>query len=171
MRLIQITDAHLHADKQARSRAAIPWQQFEAVLAAVVAERRVFDGRNVLEAEAWVDRGFTYARIGREIMAQPNMFAWQVFDQRGIALLRDEYRIRQVTKASGSTLEELAQRMGGDGTRVAWLISASMSFRCATVAGSLALGRAEAISWANPSSATRATSASTSSKAASTSVR
>lgn len=39
MRLIQITDAHLHADKQARSRAAIPWPQFEAVLDAVVAER------------------------------------------------------------------------------------------------------------------------------------
>jgi len=39
MRLIQITDSHLYADKQARSRAGIPWQQFQRVLEAVITER------------------------------------------------------------------------------------------------------------------------------------
>lgn len=39
MRLVQITDSHLHADKQARSRAGIPWQHFQRVLEAVAAER------------------------------------------------------------------------------------------------------------------------------------
>ncbi len=39
MRLVQITDAHLHADKDARSRAGIPWRQFQQVLEAVIAER------------------------------------------------------------------------------------------------------------------------------------
>ncbi|CAH1044075.1 metallophosphoesterase [Halomonas sp. TD01] len=39
MRLVQITDSHLHADKEARSRAGIPFRQFERVLEAVIAER------------------------------------------------------------------------------------------------------------------------------------
>jgi tricarballylate dehydrogenase len=68
--------------------------------------------------ERFVDEGadlqtFTYARIGREILAQPGMFAWQVFDQRGVARLLDEYRIRQVTKVAASTLEELAAKLEG----------------------------------------------------------
>ena len=45
------------------------WLEFAAAdpdeIAAVVAERRVFDGRNVLDAERWIDLGFSYARIGR----------------------------------------------------------------------------------------------------------
>jgi len=39
MRLVQITDAHLHADKEARSRAGVPWRQFQQVLERVIAER------------------------------------------------------------------------------------------------------------------------------------
>lgn len=39
MRVIQITDAHLYADTEARSRAGIPWRQFQQVLNAVVAEQ------------------------------------------------------------------------------------------------------------------------------------
>lgn len=66
----------------------------------------------------FVDEGsdlqvYTYSRIGREILAQPGMFAWQVFDQRAVPLLRDEYRIRQVTKVSAATLEELAGKLEG----------------------------------------------------------
>ena len=68
--------------------------------------------------ERFVDEGadlqvYTYSRIGREILAQPGMLAWQVFDQRAVPLLRDEYRIRQVTKVSAPTLEELAQKLEG----------------------------------------------------------
>ncbi len=68
--------------------------------------------------ERFVDEGadlqtFTYARIGREILAQPNMFAWQVFDQRAEPLLRSEYRIRQITKVTAPTLEALAAKLEG----------------------------------------------------------
>lgn len=39
MRLVQITDAHLHADVTTRSRAGVPWLHFQRVLAAAAAER------------------------------------------------------------------------------------------------------------------------------------
>lgn len=58
-------------------------------------------------------RNYTYAKYGREVLAQPGQFAWQVFDAKVAHLLRDEYRIKQVTKATGRTLEELAGRMEG----------------------------------------------------------
>ena len=58
-------------------------------------------------------RNYTYAKYGREVLAQPGQFAWQVFDQKVTHLLRDEYRIKQVTKVSADTLEELAEKMEG----------------------------------------------------------
>jgi tricarballylate dehydrogenase len=72
--------------------------------------------------ERFVDEGadfqtLTYARYGREVLAQPGLFAWQVFDQRAIPLLRETYRIRQVTRVQGATLEELASKMEGVDTR------------------------------------------------------
>ncbi|KPQ22748.1 metallophosphoesterase [Halomonas sp. HL-93] len=39
MRLIQITDAHLYADKQTRSRAGVPWRHLQRVLQAVITEQ------------------------------------------------------------------------------------------------------------------------------------
>lgn len=68
--------------------------------------------------DRFVDEGadlqtFTYAKIGREILAQPGLAAWQVFDQRAVPFLRDEYRIKKITKALGATLEELVERMEG----------------------------------------------------------
>ena len=68
--------------------------------------------------ERFVDEGadfrnYTYARYGRAILEQPGQFAWQVFDARAEGLLRDEYRIRQVTRAGADTLEELAARLDG----------------------------------------------------------
>ncbi|HEX3701258.1 MAG TPA: FAD-dependent tricarballylate dehydrogenase TcuA [Phenylobacterium sp.] len=53
-------------------------------------------------------RNYTYARYGREILRQPRQFAWQVFDAKVRHLLRGEYRIRQVTKLTAQTLEDLA---------------------------------------------------------------
>ncbi|MGH3750401.1 MAG: FAD-binding protein, partial [Micromonosporaceae bacterium] len=47
------------------------------------------------------------------ILRQPNLFAWQVFDQKVVHLLRDEYRIRQVTKVTANTLQELAGKLEG----------------------------------------------------------
>ncbi len=56
-------------------------------------------------------RNYTYARYGREILAQPGHSAWQVFDASSEHLLRDEYRIRQVTKVTADRLDELCARM------------------------------------------------------------
>jgi tricarballylate dehydrogenase len=56
-------------------------------------------------------RNYTYAKYGRVILQQPDQFAWQVFDQKVTHLLRDEYRIKQVTKVVADSLEELARKM------------------------------------------------------------
>jgi tricarballylate dehydrogenase len=66
--------------------------------------------------ERFVDEGadfrnYTYAKYGRAILEQPGQFAWQVFDAKVKHLLRDEYRIRQVTKVTADTLEELASKL------------------------------------------------------------
>ena len=58
-------------------------------------------------------RNYTYAKYGRVILEQPDQFAWQIFDQKVVHLLRDEYRIKQVTKVSAPTLEELATKLEG----------------------------------------------------------
>jgi len=58
-------------------------------------------------------RNYTYAKYGRAILEQPDQSAWQVFDAKALPLLRDEYRIRQVTKVTADTLEDLAERMEG----------------------------------------------------------
>lgn len=58
-------------------------------------------------------RNYTYAKYGRVILEQPNQFAWQIFDAKVLRLLRDEYRIRQVTRVTASTLEELAPKLEG----------------------------------------------------------
>ena len=68
--------------------------------------------------ERFVDEGadfrnYTYARYGRVVLAQPGQFAWQIFDSKVKHLLRDEYRIRQVTKVSADTLEELVAKLDG----------------------------------------------------------
>ena len=66
------------------------------------------------DGERFVDEGadfrnYTYAKYGRVILNQPGQFAWQIFDQKVVHLLRDEHRIRQVTKVQADTLEELTR--------------------------------------------------------------
>ena len=56
-------------------------------------------------------RNYTYAKYGRVILGQPGQFAWQIFDAKVKAQLRDEYRIRQVTKRTANSLEELVQQL------------------------------------------------------------
>ena len=68
--------------------------------------------------ERFVDEGadfrnYTYAKYGRVILNQPQQFAWQIFDQKVTHLLRDEYRIKQVTKVEANSLEELAPKLEG----------------------------------------------------------
>jgi tricarballylate dehydrogenase len=68
------------------------------------------DGKRFLDEGADF-RNYTYAKYGRIILQQPRQFAWQIFDAKVKAQLRDEYRIRQVTKRTGSTLEELVSKL------------------------------------------------------------
>lgn len=68
-------------------------------------ERYVNEGENF--------HSHTYAKFGGEILKQPGMFAWQVFDEKVRNLLRGEYRIRRVTKVEADTLEELSKKMEG----------------------------------------------------------
>jgi tricarballylate dehydrogenase len=56
-------------------------------------------------------RNYTYAKYGRVILNQPGQFAWQIFDAKVKHLLRDEYRIKQVTRVSAKTLEELVGQL------------------------------------------------------------
>ncbi len=58
-------------------------------------------------------RNFTYAKYGAVILAQPGMFAWQIFDSKVVSMLRDEYRIKQMTKVKADTLEELVTKLEG----------------------------------------------------------
>ena len=74
------------------------------------------------EGKRFVDEGadfrnYTYAKYGRVILSQPGQFAWQIFDAKAKAQLRDEYKIKQVTKRTANTLEELVAKLEDtDGT-------------------------------------------------------
>ena len=68
------------------------------------------------EGRRFVDEGadfrnYTYAKYGRVILQQPGQFAWQIFDAKVKGQLRDEYRIRQVTKRTAASLEELVSKL------------------------------------------------------------
>jgi tricarballylate dehydrogenase len=69
-----------------------------------------------VRGERFVDEGadfrnYTYAKYGREILRQPRRLAFQLFDQKVVEILREEYRIREVTKAEAGTIEELAKKL------------------------------------------------------------
>ena len=66
------------------------------------------DGRRFVD-EGEDLRNLTYVKFGRAIMGQPHRTAIQIFDAKTIPLLRDEYRIREVTKVSSETVEGLAE--------------------------------------------------------------
>src|SRR5436309_15365302 len=68
------------------------------------------------EGKRFVDEGadfrnYTYAKYGRVVLQQPGQFAWQIFDGKVRHLLRDEYKIRQVTKRVANSLEELVKSL------------------------------------------------------------
>ena len=56
-------------------------------------------------------RNYTYARYGRDVLNQPGQCAWQIFDAKAAHLLRDEYRIRRVTRIRAESLEALAAKL------------------------------------------------------------
>jgi len=68
--------------------------------------------------QRFVDEGkdfhsYTYAAYGWEVMKQPGLFAWQVFDSKINNLLRSEYRIPRITKETADTLEALVPKLTG----------------------------------------------------------
>jgi len=72
-----------------------------------------------LRGERFVDEGadfrnYTYVKYGRAIIEQPRRAAFQIFDQKVVDNLREEYRIREVTKAEAATPEELARKLDID---------------------------------------------------------
>ena len=69
-----------------------------------------------VRGERFVDEGadfrnYTYAKYGRDILKQPQRLAFQIFDQKVVPILREEYRIREVTKGEAGTIEELARQL------------------------------------------------------------
>lgn len=71
------------------------------------------------EGRRFVDEGadyrnYTYARYGRELLNQSGATAFQVFDQKVVPLLRDEYRRPEATSLEAPTLSRLAGEMGID---------------------------------------------------------
>ena len=72
-----------------------------------------------MEGNRFIDEGadmrnYTYAKYGREVMKQPQRAAVQIFDAKTIDMVRDEYRIREVTKATSDTIEGLAEALDID---------------------------------------------------------
>ncbi len=70
------------------------------------------DGKRFLDEGAHF-RNYTYAKYGQVILQQPRQFAWQIFDSKVTPYMRDEYRIREVTKVRADTIEELAEKLEG----------------------------------------------------------
>ncbi len=114
--------------------------------------------------ERFVDEGadfrnYTYARYGREILNQPAQFAWQVFDSKVADLLRDEYRIRQVTRVTAATVDALAAKLEGvDASRFLQTVKAfnqavqtNIPFNPAIKDGLKTIGlNIDKSNWANP---------------------
>jgi tricarballylate dehydrogenase len=70
------------------------------------------------KGERFIDEGanfrnYTYGIYGRQILAQPEHTAWQVFDAAVEPLLRPEYRDRHATRVTATSIEDLAVKMDG----------------------------------------------------------
>jgi len=68
------------------------------------------DGQRFVDEGADM-RNYTYVKYGREVIKQPRRLAFQIFDQKTLHMTREEYRIREVTKAEANTIEELARKL------------------------------------------------------------
>lgn len=89
--------------------------------------------------ERFVDEGadfrnYTYAKYGGEVLKQPGQFAWQIFDSKVAHLLRDEYRIREVTKVTADDLEGLLEKLDGvDASRARRTVDAYNAAVCTDI--------------------------------------
>jgi tricarballylate dehydrogenase len=90
-----------------------------------------------LNGERFIDEGadfrnHTYAKYGKEVMKQPRRTAIQIFDEKTHHMVRDEYRIREVTKASANSIAELAEALDID---VDGLVNTVDAFNAACTGG------------------------------------
>lgn len=74
------------------------------------------------EGNRFVDEGadfrnYTYAKYGREILKQPGLIAYQIFDQQVRPLLRNEYNLDEATCFQANTLEELVEQLDVNKTK------------------------------------------------------
>lgn len=69
-------------------------------------------------------RNYTYAKYGREILLQPEQTAWQIFDQKTLRFLREEYRIKHITKHSAESVHALASKISVDQTQLVQTVEA-----------------------------------------------
>lgn len=82
------------------------------------------------EGKRFIDEGadfymYTYAKNGRKVLEQPGQFAWQIFDAQVKHLIHDEYRIKQTTRVTADSIEELIRKIEDvDKTQLAKTISA-----------------------------------------------
>ncbi|MBI4192739.1 MAG: FAD-dependent tricarballylate dehydrogenase TcuA [Betaproteobacteria bacterium] len=81
------------------------------------------------EGSRFLDEGadfylYTYAKYGRAVLQQPGQFAWQIFDAQAKHLMHDEYRIKQVTRVTADSIDELVRKIEDvDKVRLAKTIS------------------------------------------------
>ena len=70
------------------------------------------DGKRFLD-EGKNFRNYTYAQYGAKVLEQPGHFAWQIFDNKTMDLLYDEYFFEDAHFVEASTLEKLIKKMDG----------------------------------------------------------
>jgi len=82
------------------------------------------EGRRFLDEGADF-RNYTYAKYGREILAQPGSIAYQIFDAELRPMLRtEEYDMPGIGMVTAQTLEELARRLDVDAAALVKTIDA-----------------------------------------------
>lgn len=89
MRVVQITDSHLYADTEARSRAGVPWRQFQQVLSAVATEQPdivIFTG-DISQDES----AASYALAVQAMNALPCPWYWLPGNHDQLALMTAEH--------------------------------------------------------------------------------
>ena len=59
-------------------------------------------------------RNYTYAKLGREVLKQPDRIAYQIFDNQVSSHLRPEYFLPQATRFQADSLQELGQQISID---------------------------------------------------------
>jgi tricarballylate dehydrogenase len=58
-------------------------------------------------------RNYTYAQYGKKVLEQPEHFAWQIFDNKVMDLLYEEYRFHDASFVEAETLAKMISKLDG----------------------------------------------------------